>query len=522
MTTGIKSMTRQRRRIVALAALALVGGLLPAGQAHGLSGGAAAAEGAFPFLARITMDGRGCSGALISTEWVITAASCFPENPQGGVPSKATTVIVGNVNLATGTGRVVPVTKLVRRSDRDVMLAKLATPVTDVAVLGLGATAPTQGEALKVAGFGRTATDWVPDRPRVAPFSVNSVTGTTALLAGANGVDACKGDAGGPVFRETSGRVELVGVSSNSWQHGCLLVTETRQGSTQARTDDLVAWINQQIVPTAVQCGTGAPIWAARNDGTLWLYKHNDPAEGAFNWDQPVASIGQGWFGRIVAAPGGVIWDVHKRSNANDPEGDGVLKRWVWSGTGWTGGTQVGSGWQAQLTPEARNLMTVDDQGRLYAINGQGELRVFIWNVQTNTWVNAAGELIDSGWGKFNSITAAGDGVLYARDPGGSLFRFQYDMSSRTWVQRDKGSGFGWQVFREIFSPGADILYGRGGVGPDPGTGVIGPVLRWYRYSANTDTWAPGASDGQGKVVGTGWDTEIHVAAMAASCFLVK
>jgi len=515
-------MTGHGRRVAVLAAVALAGGLLSAGAAHGISGGVAVPDGSFPFVARVTMEGRGCSGALIATEWVITAASCFRDNPQGGVPAKPTTVTVGNVNLATGAGRAVPVVKLVRRPDRDVMLAKLAVPVTDVGLLALGTTAPVQGEVLTVAGFGRTATDWVPDRPRVAPFTVGAVTGSTAVMTGANGVDTCKGDAGGPAFREVSGRAELIAVSSTSWQHGCLLVTEARQGSTQARTDDLVAWVNQSIVPTAVQCGTGAPIWSVRTDGSFWLYKHNDPAGGTFAWDQPVAAIGQGWFGRIVAAPGGVIWDVHKRVNTSDPEADGVLKRWVWTGTGWTGGGQVGSGWQAHLTPEARNLITVDDQGRLYTVNSQGELRSFIWNTQTNTWANPAGDLLDTGWGRFNSITAAGDGVIYAREPAGSMFRFQYDTAGHAWVQRDKASGVGWQTFREIFSPGADILYGRGGVGPDPGTGATVPVLRWYRYSANTDTWAPGASDGGGKVVGLGWDTEIHVAAMSASCFLVK
>jgi hypothetical protein len=112
--------------------------------------------------------------------------------------------------------------------------------------------------------------------------------------------------------------------------------------------------------------------------------------------------------------------------------------------------------------------------------------------------------------------------VLYARTPGGETFRFQYDMAARTWVQRDKPVGVGWQMFSEIFSPGGDILYGRGGYGRDPWSGASVPVLRLYRHSDNTDSWAPGDPDGGGKIVGTGWDTEIHVSAAPGSCVLVK
>ncbi|HEX8864891.1 MAG TPA: RICIN domain-containing protein, partial [Lentzea sp.] len=100
-----------------------------------------------------------------------------------------------------------------------------------------------QGEVLRVAGFGRTATEWVPDRPRTGQFTVTATTATTTQVVGNNGADTCKGDAGGPAFREVSGTPQLVGLSSTSWQHGCLAVTETRQGSTEARVDDLGPWV---------------------------------------------------------------------------------------------------------------------------------------------------------------------------------------------------------------------------------------------------------------------------------------
>jgi hypothetical protein len=116
----------------------------------------------------------------------------------------------------------------------------------------------------------------------------------------------------------------------------------------------------------------------------------------------------------------------------------------------------------------------------------------------------------------YNSITAAGDGVLYARTPAGALFRYEYSFADNRWLQIAEPIGTGWQMFSEIFSPGADILYARGS------SISTGPVLRWYKRDDTTDTWAPLAADGAGKVVGYGWTTELHVSADPSACGLVK
>ncbi|MDT7784666.1 MAG: hypothetical protein QOF58_3085, partial [Pseudonocardiales bacterium] len=130
-------------------------------------------------------------------------------------------------------------------------------PITlDTKVLG--------AEDVKVAGFGRTATEWVPDRPRVATFRHAGQTDTTHTLEGDQ--DTCLGDAGGPAFREHSdGYTGLVGISSTSWQHGCLGVTETRSGSTEIRTDDIVGWIRQQYAGQKLQNHNGLCVDIASN-----------------------------------------------------------------------------------------------------------------------------------------------------------------------------------------------------------------------------------------------------------------
>src|SRR5205814_9139296 len=125
------------------------------------------------------------------------------------------------------------------RTDRDLALAQLDTLIPDITPISLGTTHPATGAALRVAGYGRTATEWVPDQLRTATFSVASTAATTLAITGDNGIDTCKGDAGGPAFTETGGRPQLLGISSTSWQHGCTAVTETRQGSTETRVDDL-------------------------------------------------------------------------------------------------------------------------------------------------------------------------------------------------------------------------------------------------------------------------------------------
>ncbi|MDT7787514.1 MAG: hypothetical protein QOF58_5933 [Pseudonocardiales bacterium] len=239
-----------RTCLAGLAVVAAVVGL--PGAAAGLSGGTVVPGGQYGFLARVAHSGAACSGALVDRFWVITAASCFPANPQGGVPASPVKVTLGDVDLGRGTGTTADVVELVRRTDRDVVLAKLAAPVVDVAPVPLGTAAPVAGQALQVGGFGRTATEWVPGKPRIAAFSVSSVDPLRIASTGADGVDTCKGDAGGPALRTSGGAVELVGVNTTSWQHGCLAVTQSRQGSTHARTDDIAAWVRDTAATTAV------------------------------------------------------------------------------------------------------------------------------------------------------------------------------------------------------------------------------------------------------------------------------
>ncbi|MEV4315855.1 trypsin-like serine protease [Actinocrispum sp. NPDC049592] len=209
--------------------------------AEAITGGTPAADGAYTFLAKVDVGtARSCSGALVDPNWVLTAKSCFPENPQGGAPAVATTATVG---------RAVKVVNLVPQADRNLVLARLETAVTDVQPVALGTTAPAAGDSVRIAGFGRTATEWVPSKPHTAVTSVTSVAATTlGLQSQSGGVTTCKGDSGGPALREANGSVSLVGVHSASWMKGCFGETETRDGATESRVDNIVSSLQSQML----------------------------------------------------------------------------------------------------------------------------------------------------------------------------------------------------------------------------------------------------------------------------------
>lgn len=262
------------KRISGVLALVTVAGALAAVPAQAITGGSQAAEGTYSFVAKVTTTGRACTGALVAPQWVLTASTCF------GVPAQpgAATATVG--------GRTAKITTLVPRTDRDLVLAQLDAPIFTVAPVAL-ATSPVQtGETLRIAGYGRTATEWVPDKLSTAPFTVQASTATT--LAVTADATTCKGDAGGPALRETGGVTELVAINATSWQHGCIGETEPRQGTTETRLDELAGWVRAQIPPYAISnfnglcTGAGAQVtlatcapdavaqqWTLPGDGTV-------------------------------------------------------------------------------------------------------------------------------------------------------------------------------------------------------------------------------------------------------------
>jgi hypothetical protein len=286
----------QAGRLIATLAVVAAGTLLAGTPAHAITGGRAAADGTYRFVAKIDVGGtRSCTGALIDPRWVITSTACFGQPVVAGPPPVATTVTVGRTDVSGTAGRTVAAVGLIPRADRDLVLVRLATGVYDVPTVKIGTSAPVPGESLRVAGYGRTSTEWVPDRLQTGQMVVVSSTGTTVDVAGQapENVDICKGDAGGPALREGAAGAELVAIHSASWQHGCLAVTGTRQGTVETRLDNLGDWVQQSItVPISLFAKVNSRYVTAESTGTKPLIANRTVAGRWELFDQVDAGDG--------------------------------------------------------------------------------------------------------------------------------------------------------------------------------------------------------------------------------------
>ncbi|MER0241084.1 S1 family peptidase [Streptomyces sp. HSW2009] len=203
---------------------------------------------------------RGCSAVLVDRDWLLTAASCFAEAPAQslavppGKPRLKTTATIGRTDLGTNQGAVRDIVELVPRTDRDLALARLSRPVTEVTPIPLAGAAPTAGEELRFAGYGRTTTDWAPVKLHTGALTVGAPSATSATYTGKDGAAACMGDAGGPVVRTVNGAHQLVALNSRSYQGSCfgIATTETRTGGVVTRVDDLASWVESKVVATSI------------------------------------------------------------------------------------------------------------------------------------------------------------------------------------------------------------------------------------------------------------------------------
>ena len=475
-------MQRTRlQRISALTAALLAAplALLTPAPANAVTG-SAAADGTYAFTARLDIGegdtSRACSGVLVDPEWLLTAASCFADDPAvslavpAGAPTLKTTATIGRTDLTSATGQVRNVVQLVPYTDpgQDVVLARLASPVTGITPVALGSSAPAAGEELLVAGYGRTKDEWAPLALHTGTFTLDSVSATEVGITGENGVAVCKGDTGGPLLREVSGSVQLVGINSRSWQGGCFGTdaTETRTSAVDTRVDTLGSWISSTVVSTLAPrhdfTDNGTPDLLARDtSGTGLLYLENtgyDPVKNALttstrqlvgsSWNkydliEAAGNIGGSAVGDLIArdtsgilwfyegkgdgtfAPRteiGKDWDVYKELAAGDDlDSDGKADLiaadtagllWFYKGTGdaaapYEARVQVGVGWTSYDELILPGNVAGSSAGDLVARNKTTGV-LSVWEGRGDGTLAPRIQL-GSGWNQYTHITAIGD-----------------------------------------------------------------------------------------------------------------
>ncbi|MGW6983053.1 trypsin-like serine protease [Streptomyces sp. NPDC054932] len=268
------------------------------------------------FSGKLTIgDGkRSCSAALVDPQWVISAKSCFADDPAqsntvvAGPPKDKTTVVVGLRDLLFKGGHHSDIAELVPHPDRDLVMARLATPAANVTPAVFSPSAPAAGHSLTVSGYGRTKTVWAPPSRHDGAFTAGAVEATGFDLAAKTPADTtvCAGDAGGPVVRQTGVReYVVVGIVSRSWQGGCLGSAETRTGAYAARADDIGEWFQQTraLAPgwkteTLVQAGSS-------------LYQGVRLADGSWTGFTDVQTKASSIGGIRTAAAAGIDRDTH-------------------------------------------------------------------------------------------------------------------------------------------------------------------------------------------------------------------
>jgi hypothetical protein len=247
---AIKRRLLGGRGMALLAASAIgLAGLAAADQAVAGAGASPTADAAYGYVVKVGVGGdRACTGVLVDLYLVATSKECFTVGSTAPVtgPPPVTSTVTTRADQPSA-AQTVAVDYLHVRDDRNLVVAHLAKNV--IGVRGnapVSASAPAAGETLRVLGFGRTATAWVPALPHTGQISVQDVSATGLGIMPLADATICKGDAGGPVIRENSdGTAQLVAVLSTSWQGGCLAETSTRRDATATRVDGLADWVGQ-------------------------------------------------------------------------------------------------------------------------------------------------------------------------------------------------------------------------------------------------------------------------------------
>ena len=238
-----------RRLVTLLIGLALGGSAVAAPPVHASSlslsprivGGAPTSITAVPWQVVLRVNSTLCSGSIVASSWIITAAHCV-----NGVDPSRISAYAGITNLSeqSGSSQLTVSSVLVHPDfngqtfQNDLALVGLAAPIipsASVQSIALPSTVdpatwPAAGTPAQISGWGSTSFGGTPSGTLLtAPIQILLGPGqpgcgeydsgffpTQVICAGVptGGVDACQGDSGGPLVISEAGMPVLAGIVS--------------------------------------------------------------------------------------------------------------------------------------------------------------------------------------------------------------------------------------------------------------------------------------------------------------------
>jgi secreted trypsin-like serine protease len=230
----MRHLVRAALTVLVASAAAATLSLLPAGPAAAVAHGEVVPEGSYRFAVKLTMTGiptatggkrnSGCSGALISRQWIITAGHCFRDfnNVRVDRPvADLTTAYIGRADLSGTNGEERTIVAVRQFAGGDISIAKFDRPVRGIRPISLPHGAPAIDQVVRLTGYGsETGTNPVPStKLRTGQMTVTSVNADwigVKGLAPQPDTSACPYDSGAPYFIEGDyGQVTLVSLDSH-------------------------------------------------------------------------------------------------------------------------------------------------------------------------------------------------------------------------------------------------------------------------------------------------------------------
>nr|XP_054592634.1 serine protease 27 isoform X1 [Nothobranchius furzeri] len=254
-------------------------GVAPLNTKTRIVGGQDATAGAWPWQVSLFRGGHFCGGSLINSQWVLTAAHCFPSTSTANliVYLGRHTQKIQNPNEVSST-----VSQIIKHpnydsqtNDNDITLLQLSSPVTftnyitPICLAASGSYFPA-GLDSWVTGWGYIRSDVPLPSPQalqevnvpimsnyqcMADYSPDPIT-SNMICAGLpqGGKDSCQGDSGGPLVAKNVTRWVQAGIVG--FGNGC---AQPNFPGVYTRVSMYQSWINSQITgdqPGYINYGT--------------------------------------------------------------------------------------------------------------------------------------------------------------------------------------------------------------------------------------------------------------------------